>query len=71
MSNKLSKEQLVELVTRIMKAEGTVDQQDLLLDQLEANILDPNVSDYIYWPDKEMTPEEIVEKALSYKPIEL
>ena len=42
---------------------------DELINKLEEGVLDPQISDYIYW--SEMTPEEIADIALQYKPIEL
>ena len=36
---------------------------------LEKGVLDPYVTDYIFYDD--LTPEEIADKALAYKPIEL
>jgi hypothetical protein len=38
---------------------------------LEENVPDPEVSNLIYWNDEELTAEKIVDKALSYKPIQL
>ena len=35
--------------------------------KLEQNVIDPDISDYIYYDD--LTPEQIVDKALAYKPI--
>nr|WP_300834624.1 hypothetical protein [uncultured Acetatifactor sp.] len=37
--------------------------------RLERGVLDPQISDYVFWSD--MTAEEIADKALGYKPIEL
>ena len=71
MQEQLSRDQLVELVRRIMNAEGTEDEIDAWQDLLERNLLDPNVSDLIFYPDREMTAEEIVERALNYKAIRL
>ena len=42
---------------------------DELLNILKKNVPDPAVSDLIYWDD--LSPEEIIDKALSYKPIQL
>lgn len=36
---------------------------------LTQSVIDPQVTDYIYYDNK--TPEEIVDKALAYKPIQL
>ncbi len=35
--------------------------------KLEQNVIDPYISDYIYYDD--LTPEQIIDKALAYKPI--
>lgn len=42
-----------------------------LMSILEENIPHAEPGDLIYWNDKQLTPEEIVDKALSYKPIQL
>ena len=63
----MSREDLIELVDKIMRCEGTEEEQDELLELLERNILDPEVSNYIFFEDN--TPEEVVEKALAYKPL--
>ena len=67
------KEDLVELVRKILAAEGSEEEQDEMLNTLERNVPDPNVSDLIYYPPegKQLTAEEIVERALRYKPIQL
>ncbi|MEZ0300213.1 MAG: bacteriocin immunity protein [Candidatus Methylacidiphilales bacterium] len=51
----------------------TEEQQDELLNTLQANVIDPEVSDLIYYPPGgiELTPEQIVDKALAYKRIML
>ncbi len=71
MSKKLTKEELIELVRKIMYAEGTEEEIDKWMDVVEANVPHPEVSDLIFYPKKEMSPKEIVEEALSYKPIKL
>jgi hypothetical protein len=68
--------ELVNLVTYLMSAQGTEEEQSAALKELEARVLHPRVSALIYWPnhegfDRELTPEEVVDVALSYKPIEL
>ena len=63
----MSREDLIELVDKIMRCEGTEEEQDELLELLERNILNPEVSNYIFFEDN--TPEEVVEKALAYKPL--
>lgn len=63
----MSKEELIELVEKIMKCEGTEEEVDNMIDVLEKNVIDPEVTNYIFY--EENTPEEVVEKALAYKPI--
>ena len=59
--------ELIEVVRKIMNCEGSEEEQDDLLKVLEGNVLDPRVSYYIFYEDN--TPEEVVDKALAYKPI--
>ena len=65
----MSREDLINLVDKIMKCEGTEDEVDEMIDLLERNVLDPEVTNYIYYENN--TPEEVVDKALAYKPIYL
>ena len=52
------------------KCGNKIDEEiDGLIEKLEQGVLDPQISDYIFW--SEMSPEEIADKALRYKPIEL
>ena len=67
----MSRAQLIRLTERIMAYEGTQDEVSEWLTILERNVPDPEVSNYIFWPDREMTSEEIVDRALAYKPIQL
>lgn len=68
----MMKEELIELVNKIMNAEYKDEEEgNKLIHLLENNISDPNISDLIFHPQAEMTAEEIVEKALAYKPIRL
>ncbi len=63
----MSREELIELVEKIMKCEGTEEEVDNMIDILEKNVIDPEVTNYIFY--EENTPEEVVDKALAYKPI--
>ncbi len=66
------REELVQLVQSIMDAVGTEEEQEEMLSILEASVPDPNVSNLIYYPpdSNELTAEEVVDRALSYKPIQ-
>ena len=63
------KDELIELVRKIMEDEGTESEIDEMLDYLEQNVPHPEVSDLIFWDKRELTPEEIIEEAFNYKPI--
>lgn len=64
---------LITLVQRIIDAEGTEEEQDEMLLLLKASVPDPKVSDLIYYPHagQDLSAEEIVDRALAYKPIQL
>ncbi len=66
----MSKEELIKLVEKIKNCEGTEEELDGMIELLENNVPHPEVSDLIFWGE-EKTPQEIVELALSYKPIML
>ena len=63
-----SKEQIIDLINQILDVENhTEDEINRLVEKLESGVIEPNISDYIFWDD--LTPEQIADKALSYKPI--
>ncbi|WBW96084.1 bacteriocin immunity protein [Oceanirhabdus sp. W0125-5] len=68
---KLNKEQLIKLVKKIINVEGKEDEIDEMINLLENNVPHPEVSGLIFWNEENYTPEQIVEIALSYKPIQL
>ena len=61
------KKELIDLIEQIKNFEGTEEEEDILLEKLQNLVLDPEISDYIYWTD--MSSEEIADKVLAYKPI--
>ncbi|SKA06308.1 hypothetical protein SAMN04488128_102546 [Chitinophaga eiseniae] len=65
----MTRSELINIVRKIANAEGSEKEQDRLLDLLMQNVPDPDVANYIFCDD--LTPEEIVDKALAYKPIQL
>ena len=67
--NQLSREELIVLVKKIMEAAGTEEEHQNNINLLRQQVADPKVTDYIYWSKQEMTAEEVVDKALQYKPI--
>ncbi|RAI93752.1 colicin immunity protein/pyocin immunity protein [Paenibacillus pabuli] len=66
MSNHLH---LLELVRKLMNAEGTEDELDEMLSELEQQLPYAEISNLIFWDDRDLTPEQIVEEALAARPI--
>ena len=66
----MKKADLIKLVTEIKEVKGKTEKEiDALIEVLKSNVPHPEVTDLIYFDD--LTPKEIVEKALNYKPISL
>lgn len=64
----LSRKEIIDLIKEITDvSDKTEEQIDGLLEKLENGVIDPQVSDYIFYSD--MTTEEIADKVLNYKPI--
>ena len=71
--SKLSRSKLVELVRRIVAADALAEGElDAMLVRFADNVPHPSPSDLIYFPeDAAVSPERIVDAALSYIPIPL
>jgi hypothetical protein len=65
----MNKNELIELVKKIKRCDGTEKEIDDMIVELERNVIYPEVSDLIFYSEK--TAVEIVDLALSYKPIQL
>lgn len=66
----MTREELIKLVIEITTVHGKTEEQiGKLIDLFKANVPHPSPSSLIYYED--LTPEEVVDKALSYKPIQL
>jgi hypothetical protein len=52
--------QLIELVRRIMNAEGTEEKLDTMLDRLEKSVPHPEVSDLIFWDGRNLTRYQLI-----------
>ena len=71
---RLTREEMIALVERIIRHDGDEDQISEWLDQLARAIPNPHISQIIFWPEPDeegLTPEQIVDKAMQYRPIEL
>ena len=66
---KLSKEELVRLVTKIMNTEGTEAEVDELVEMVNRAVPHPGWMDLAVYDDRNLTPDQVVEEALAYKPI--
>jgi hypothetical protein len=73
MADKLTREQMIELVDRLLRGEGDEEEADRWTEALERSSGDPNISDRIFYPesDEDLTAEEIVDQALAHKAIPL
>ena len=71
MFKKLTREELINLVNKIVECEGSEEDIDEMIDMVKKNVPYPDISDLIYWNEEELTPEQIVDKALEYKPMQL
>ena len=69
MRAKLTKEELVRLVKRIIDCEGSEAEIDRSLQVFQQNVPHPEAAALIYYSTERLTPEEIVERALAYRPI--
>lgn len=68
----MTKEELIELAEKIINAEGT--EQEVIDNMLlfQNSFADPKAGDYLTQVEYDhLSAEEIVEKALAYKPIQL
>jgi hypothetical protein len=72
MSGEMDRERLIELVENIMQAKGSEEEIDEWIAILKQSVPHPEVTNLIFYPEDEgVTPEEIVDAALSYQPIQL
>ncbi|PFD28154.1 hypothetical protein CN285_30080 [Bacillus cereus] len=52
---KLTREELINLVSKIVECEGTEEEIDEMIEVVERNVSHPEVSDLIYWNDENLT----------------
>jgi hypothetical protein len=69
----VSRDELIEVVRRIVSVDGTEQELNELMDLLERNVPHPEVSNLIFYPPDgiSLSPEQVVDRALAYRPIEL
>ncbi|MGH4119323.1 bacteriocin immunity protein [Clostridium sp.] len=57
MENKFNRVELIELVEKIMNAKGTEKEIDDMIEKLEKNVPNPEVSDLVFWNKQNVTAE--------------
>ena len=68
----MERAELIAVVQKLLNADySSEDERHQLLALIERNVRHPYVSDLIFYPEREMTAEEIVDTALAYEPIHL
>ena len=65
----LDRQQIIDLIQKLRIENLSEEEEDAILEKLEQGVLDPEISDYIYW--SKLSAEQIADKVLSYKPINL
>src|SRR4051794_36501509 len=76
MKTDLSRQEMIDLVGRICRCEGSEEEKNAAVQLFQANCKHPDGSDLIFWPNgfphdpakPEPSVEEIVGKAMSYRP---
>jgi len=63
------RKELIELIEKIQRSEGTEEEADNDIDILCNSVADPLAANYIFQED--LSAEEIADKILNYKPIQL
>ena len=66
-----SREELIHMVQQLIDADLPEEEEDRLVEELKASVLHPRVTDLIYYNTSKLTAEEVVDRALAYRPIEL
>ncbi|CAH3520616.1 MULTISPECIES: bacteriocin immunity protein [Enterobacter] len=65
----MQRQELIELIKKIQRSEGTEEEADNDIDLLCRSVEDPQAANYIYY--EELSAEEIADKIINYKPIQL
>ena len=66
----LSREKLIEMVKKLANAEYSEKDGDEAINVLKRETGDKLISDYIFWADPELSPEDVVDLALGLRDIE-
>ncbi|MEU4176973.1 e9imm peptide [Streptomyces sp. NPDC026589] len=69
----MSRDEALSLVRHLLNGADEA-EADEILDALERGLACPHIADYIYWspdPEPDPSPEQIVDRALAYRPTAL
>ena len=76
MNNLLTRDEIIALIVEIKRLNRTSDETgeierktNDLIDALKAGVLDPEIFNYMHFELPELTPEQVADRALAYKPI--
>ena len=64
-----TEEWCLQAIERLQEATGTEEEQDRDIDFLRDNLADPKIIDYIFHHQPELSAEDILAKALAYRPL--
>ncbi|KUN97961.1 hypothetical protein AQJ67_28710 [Streptomyces caeruleatus] len=59
------------MVQQLIDADLPEEGEDQLVEELRSNVLHPRITDLIYYSTPKLAAEEVVDRALAYRPIEL
>lgn len=65
---KLTREELIERVQRIIDGKEPDEDLEVIADQIDRNVPYPDITELIFGEDETMTAEQIVDIAMSYEP---
>ena len=65
----MTRSEIIELVRRVIDAAGNEEELDACISAVSAAVPHPRWTDLIFFDDRELSPEEVVEEALAYRAI--
>jgi hypothetical protein len=71
---RLTREEMIALVERLTRGEGEEAEAGDWIERLERSLPNPHISRIIFWPEPDeegLTAEQIVDKAMRYRPFPL
>ncbi|MER7566220.1 hypothetical protein ABTZ93_25105 [Streptomyces sp. NPDC097941] len=66
-----TREELVRAIQLLIDANLSEEEEDQIIEGLKSSVFHPSITDLIYYSAPKLTAEEVVDRALAYRPIEL